>query len=200
MKVLVPVTAALAALTAACAALPPPTRPADAGAPITAGIAQPRAAKPAPLQPIPDPAYALPPSGPDTLSLAVTGCFDGCPVVSVLLDPDGYWQRTAPEGNTSGKASDGLYDQLTTLFAAQGFYAFEGRLDLVKENTPLCTTHEAGGQVFFLGLARSGTSRQINYDTGCAGSSSADAAADAINALVGVAEYMDIVSGPPVTP
>ena len=192
-------TATLALAATACTTLPPPTRPPEAGAPIKMGVTTARPDTVAPPA-IPEPGFKLPDGGPDTIGLAVTGCFNGCPVVSVLIDPDGYWQRTSPDGDTSGQADPALYAAVSDVFAAQGLYAFEGRLDLVPENAPLCPDHEPEGQVFFFSLAREGSSRRINFDSGCAGSAAADAAASAINALIAVEAYMDIVSGPPEPP
>ncbi len=192
-------TAALALTVAACTVLPPPTRTPEAAAPITEGVTTARPKIPVAVS-IPEPSFSLPDGGPDTLGLAVTGCFTGCPVVSVMIDPDGYWQRMSPDGDTSGQAEPATYAALDDIFAAQGLYAFEGRLDLVPENAALCPDHQPGGQVFFMSLARKGSSRRINFDSGCAGSAAADAAASAINALIGVEAYMDIVSGPPEAP
>lgn len=188
-----------ASITSACASLAPPNRAPEAAAPIIAGSTTTRAESAAPAA-IPEPAFQLPAGGPDTVGLAVTGCIDGCPVVSVLIDPDGYWQRTSPDGDTSGQAEPGVYDIVTDIFTTEGLYAFEGRLDLVPANRELCPDHEPGGQVFFLSLAREGSTRRINFDSGCAGSAAADAAASAINALIGVDAYMDIVSGPSEAP
>lgn len=147
-----------------------------------------------PAAPVPA-RYELPLGGENTFSLAVTGCLDGCPVVNVMLDPDNYWQRTIQNDVTSAASRKGLYDEVTNVFLSQGFYAFKGTLDIVPGNDATCPTHEAGGQIFFVSLARNGSQRRINFDTGCQGTASADAAADAINGIVGIRDYMDIVSG-----
>ncbi|MGH1421424.1 MAG: hypothetical protein ACRBEQ_06370 [Hyphomonas sp.] len=139
--------------------------------------------------------YELPLGGENTFSLAVTGCVEDCPVVNVLLDPDNYWQRTVQNEVTSAAGRKGLYDDVTNVFLAQGFYAFKGTLDIMPGNDATCPTHEAGGQIFYFSLARNGSQRRVNFDTGCQGTASADAAADAINGIVEIRDYMDIVSG-----
>lgn len=140
-------------------------------------------------------AYELPLGGENTFSLAVTGCLDDCPVVNVLLDPDNYWQRTVQNEVISAQGRNGLYDDVTNVFLAQGFYAFKGTLDILPGNDATCPTHEADGQLFYFSLSRNGSQRRINFDTGCQGTASADAAADAINGIVEIRDYMDIVSG-----
>ncbi|MEZ5997976.1 MAG: hypothetical protein R3B98_04720 [Hyphomonas sp.] len=139
--------------------------------------------------------YDMPVGGPDTISLSVTACLDGCPVVNVLLDPDNYWQRTAEEGVISGQGRDGLYNEVSAAFQSQGFYAFQGTLDILKGNDLTCPDYYDASQVFFINLARNDTSRRINFDAACGGSASADGAADAINTLVTMRDFMDIVSG-----
>ena len=142
--------------------------------------------------------YEMPVGGENTFSLSVTGCLDSCPVVNVLLDPDNYWQRTAPEGVISGQGRDKLYDDVTNLFQAQGFYALKGQINILPGYDALCSDYAEPGQVFYISMSRNSGRRQLNFDTGCAGSAAADGAADAINGLIGLPEYMDIVSG--VTP
>lgn len=139
--------------------------------------------------------YELPLGGENTFSLSVTGCLDGCPVVNVMLDPDNYWQRTIQNEVTSAEARKGLYDDVTNVFLAQGFYAFKGTLDIMPGNDATCPVYEPGGQIFFISLARNNAQRRVNFDTGCQGTASADAAADAINGIVEIRDYMDIVSG-----
>ncbi|MEZ5947134.1 MAG: hypothetical protein R3C13_14350 [Hyphomonas sp.] len=139
--------------------------------------------------------YDMPVGGPNTISLSVTSCLDGCPVVNVLLDPDNYWQRTAEDGVISGQGRDGLYDDVGNTFQSQGFYAFQGTLDILEGNPSTCPDYYDAGQIFFINLARNSASRRINFDSACGGSASADGAADAINTLVSMRDFMDIVSG-----
>jgi hypothetical protein len=151
---------------------------------------------PAPIAALPTgPAYEIPRGGENTISLSVTGCAVGCSVVNVMLDPDSYWQRKAPEDNTTGRGRAELYDTVANVFQANGFYAVRGAVNIMPENTDLCPDYQAGGQVFFMSLSRNSANRTIAFDTGCAGSATADAAADAINTLINVSDYMDIVSG-----
>ncbi|MCA8901176.1 MAG: hypothetical protein KDA53_07980 [Hyphomonas sp.] len=152
----------------------------DTSAPLPAGL----------------PDYDLPLGGPDTISLSVVPCADGCPVTNVLIDPDNYWQRTAVDGVTSGDGTDGLYDRIAAAFEAQGFYLFEGTLDIEGGNAATCPDYYEAGQIFYISLSREGASRRINFDAACGGSASADGAADAINTLVQMRDFMDIVSGP----
>jgi len=139
--------------------------------------------------------YQLPMGGPNTISMSVTSCAEGCPVVNVLLDPDNYWQRTADDGVISGQGRDGLYNEVANAFQAQGFYAFQGTLDIMKGDERTCPDYYDAGQIFFINLARNSASRRINFDSACGGSASADGAADAINKLVSLRDFMDIVSG-----
>ncbi len=139
--------------------------------------------------------YDMPVGGANTISLSVSSCINGCPVVNVLLDPDNYWQRSAPEGVTSGQGREGLYNEVSNIFQAEGFYTFRGELDIIKGNQSTCSDYQAGGQAFFISLSRNNARRRINFDTGCAGSASADAAADAINSLIEVRDFMSVING-----
>jgi hypothetical protein len=126
----------------------------------------------------------------------MAGCLEGCPIVNVMIDPDNYWQRVAPEGSKTGQGRARLYDDIANAFQAQGFYAFQGALDIMPGNSALCSDYQPGGQVFYVSLSRNNGNRVINFDSGCAGSASADGAADAINSLVSITDFMDVVSGP----
>lgn len=139
--------------------------------------------------------YVIPAGGPNTFSLSVSSCLDGCEVVNVMVDPDNYWQRTSADAVISGQGRDGLYDDVTNAFQAQGFYAFQGKLDITPGSEKTCPDHEAGGQAFFMSMSRNSGNRVVTYDSGCAGSASADAAADAINTVITISDYMAIVDG-----
>jgi hypothetical protein len=141
------------------------------------------------------PAYSVPTGGPNTFSLSVSSCLSGCEIVNVMIDPDNYWQRTATGATTKGQSRARMYDDVANAFQAQGFYAFQGQLDILPGNDKTCSDYAPGGQVFFLSMSRNSGQRIVNYDTGCAGSASADAAADAINTLVQITDYMEVVSG-----
>lgn len=141
------------------------------------------------------PSYAVPKGGPNTLSLSVSPCVTDCEIVNVMLDPDNYWQRTSSDAVTTGQGRTGLYDDVSNAFQAQGFYAFQGALSINKGSEKTCPEHEAGGQAFYLSLSRNNGTRTVTFDTGCAGSASADGAADAINTLVTIGDYMAIVDG-----
>ena len=180
------------------ARMPSSTAPA-ANAPAAPAAAEPAAPvvsdAPAPAPAVATSGYQLPVGGPNTISLSVTSCAEGCPVVNVLLDPDNYWQRTADDGVISGQGRDGLYNEVSDAFQAQGFYAFQGTLDIMKGDERTCPDYYDAGQIFFINLARNSASRRINFDSACGGSASADGAADAINKLVSLRDFMDIVSG-----
>ncbi len=173
-------------------AAPAPVRTGDtSGSPPPATTP---AAKPAPAAPA-RASYQVPRGGDSTISFSMAGCLDGCPIVNVMIDPDNYWQRVAPEGSKTGQGRAKLYDDVSNAFQAQGFYLFQGELNIMPGNEATCSDYQPGGQVFYVSLSRNNGHRTINFDSGCAGSASADGAADAINALVGITDYMDVVSG-----
>jgi hypothetical protein len=148
------------------------------------------------------PSYVVPKGGPNTFSLSVSPCVSDCEIVNVMLDPDNYWQRTSSDSVTTGQGRAGLYDDVTNAFQAQGFYAFQGALKITEGSEKTCPNHEANGQAFYISLSRNSGARTVTFDTGCAGSASADGAADAINTLVTIGDYMAIVDGsqPGMTP
>lgn len=169
----------------------------EAPAPIRTGDAARKPATPTPSTPVANAPAALPPrlGGPDTVGIVVASCVKGCPAVTVLLDPDNYWQRTASGSQTTGNGRANLYADVLSAFAAQGFYGFEGGLNIVEGNRQLCPDYQPGGQLYRLSLSRKGGYRNIQFDTGCVGSPSADGAADAINAMAGISDFVNIVSG-----
>jgi hypothetical protein len=173
-------------------AAPAPVRTGDtSGSPPPAATptAKPAIAPPARVN------YQVPRGGDNTISFSMAGCLDGCPIVNVMIDPDNYWQRVAPEGSKTGQGRAKLYDDIANAFQAQGFYLFQGELNIMPGNEATCSDYQPGGQVFYVSLSRNSGHRIINFDSGCAGSASADGAADAVNTLVGITDYMDVVSG-----
>lgn len=173
------------------------TAPAPVRSGETSGTppAVPAPAAPDPTATSPRASYQVPRGGDNTISFSMAGCLDGCPIVNVMIDPDNYWQRVAPEGSRTGQGRTRLYDDVANSFQAQGFYNFQGDLNIMPGNAALCSDYQPGGQVFYMSLSRNSGHRTINFDSGCAGSASADGAADAINALVGITDFMDVVSG-----
>lgn len=166
----------------------------ETDAPAASQISEPKQTAASPTAPS-SVDYDMPIGGANTISLSVSSCISGCPVVNVLLDPDNYWQRTAPEGVTSGQGREGLYNEVSNIFQAEGFYTFRGKLDIIEGNQSTCSDYQAGGQAFFISLSRNNARRRINFDTGCEGSASADAAADAINSIINVRDFMAVING-----
>ncbi len=166
-------------------------------APIVIGEADSRPAQAASsASRLPQPDFDVPEGGPDTVGLAVAGCLEGCTSISVLLDPDNSWQRTGPEGTITGQSRKGLHTAVVDALRANGLHLITDRLDILPGNSPVCPEYTEGGQVIQFALAEAGSLRQIVFDTGCAGSASATAARDAVNALVVISELMDILAGP----
>ena len=140
-------------------------------------------------------AYELPLGGDDTISLSKTDCVDGCPVVSVLLDPDDYWQRSAPDSAYSGIGREGFYDSVAMIFEAEGFYDREHPVDILKDNPDTCPQYLEPGEVYFINLARAGIGHRINYDSACTGSAEALRAQNATEALAGLPDLTHIFEG-----
>lgn len=148
-----------------------------------------------PVPPIPVKAYELPSGGPQTISIAVMDCSEGCPVVSVMLDPDNYWQRTSEDSAYSGIAPDGLYASVEAAFLAQGFDDAEGVLEIVKDNSTACPQYLERGQVWFIHLGRGETGQWINYDSACVGSIDAMRAQKVTKALAEMSDLTHIFEG-----
>lgn len=138
--------------------------------------------------------YQIPTGGPNTFSFAITNC-DACPFTNVMIDPDNYWQRRDSKGVIGGQGRAGLYNDVTNAFQAQGFYYFEGAIDIVPSNTELCPTQVGSGQTFHISMRRNNGARKVIFDASCAGSASAEGAAEGINTVIGITDFADIVSG-----
>lgn len=137
---------------------------------------------------------AQPLGGDNTISISVANCFN-CPMVNVLIDPDGYWQRSEGDGVITGQADPGLYNAIVQSVAAGGLYSWPERVDIIPAVQATCPDHAGKGQLFFMGLSLAGQRRQTVFDAGCAGSNYADQAANAINQVSRITPFQDILSG-----
>lgn len=138
--------------------------------------------------------YQLPTGGTNTFSFSIANC-STCPYTNVMVDPDNYWQRRDSKSAVSGQGRVGLYNDVTNAFQAQGFYAFQGEVNIRPGNSELCPSHKSGAQSFQISMKRNSGARLVYFDGGCSGSASADGAAAAINSVIGISDFAAIVAG-----
>ena len=135
-----------------------------------------------------------PRGGENTISVSVANCFN-CPMVNLMFDPDGYWQRTENERVLTGQTNPQLYKSLVQIMAGFGLYTWPNQTTILPAIEDTCPKYFGEGQFFFISLGLGGQRRQTLFDGGCAGSDFADRATGAINQISAIKTFQDILAG-----
>ena len=137
---------------------------------------------------------AQPQGGENTISLSVANC-PTCPMVNVMVDPDGYWQRSEAGGVITGQSSPALYNNMVQSLAAGGLYNWPSNISIIPSFEATCPQYLGQSQVFFISMSLAGTRQRTLFDAGCAGSNYANDAVAVINQISQNRMFQDILAG-----